>query len=153
MSVSHAATTRVDVEGAEVGLADIAELYALFTQVTDPRRPRGVRHGIATVLTVMVLVVLAGARNFREAGDQAADLPDLLLRAAGARRDRRTGALLAPSGSTLRRVVENIDTDAADLLVCQWVAARAQRTQNTHSERSDGRRHGIAIDGKTVRRR
>jgi hypothetical protein len=95
--VLHAATTRVDIEGTEVGLADIAELYALFTQVSDPRRPRGVRHGIATVLTVMVLVVLAGARNFREAGDQAADLPDLLLHAAVARRDPRTGALVALS--------------------------------------------------------
>ncbi|HKH52218.1 MAG TPA: ISAs1 family transposase [Mycobacterium sp.] len=154
MPVSHAATTCVDTEGAEVGLAEIAELYALFTQVTDPRAPRGVRHGIATVLTVMVLVVLAGARNFREAGDQAADLPGLLLRAARARRDRRTGALVAPSASTLRRVVENIDTDAADLLVCQWIAARARRPQ--HSDSADGgtadRRHGIAIDGKTIRR-
>jgi predicted transposase YbfD/YdcC len=151
--VSHAATTRVDAEGAEVGLADIAELYALFTQVTDPRAPRGVRHGIATVLTVMVLVVLAGARNFREAGDQAADLPGLLLRAARARRDPRTGALVAPSASTLRRVVENIDTDAADLLVCQWIAARARRPH--HSDSADGgadRRQGIAMDGKTIRR-
>jgi predicted transposase YbfD/YdcC len=148
--VLHAATTRVDIEGTQVGLADIAELYALFTQVTDPRRPRGVRHGIATVLTVMVLVVLAGARNFREAGDQGADLPALLLRAARARRDPRTGALVAPSGSTLRRVVENIDADAADLLVCQWVAARVRRQHDTDSVA--GRRHGIAMDGKTVRR-
>jgi predicted transposase YbfD/YdcC len=150
--VSHAATTRVDVEPAEVGLADIAELHALFTQVSDPRRPRGVRHGIGTVLTVMVLVVLAGARNFREAGDQAADLPDLLLHAAVARRDPRTGALVAPSGSTLRRVVEDIDTDAADLLVCQWVAARARRPPDTDSERPADERHGIAMDGKVVRR-
>jgi predicted transposase YbfD/YdcC len=151
--VSHAATTRVDVEPIEVGLADIAELYALFTQVIDPRRPRGVRHGIATVLTVMVLVVLAGARNFREAGDQAADLPDLLLHAARARQDPRTGALVVPSGSTLRRVVENIDTDAADLLVCQWIAARARRPPDTDSEQpADRRRHGIAMDGKVVRR-
>ena len=94
MPVSHAATIPVDVEPAEVGLADIAELYTLFMQVTDPRSPRGVRHGVATVLTVMVLVVLAGARNFREAGDHAADLPDLLLRAAVARCDPRTGALI-----------------------------------------------------------
>lgn len=87
-------------------MADIAELYALFTQVTDPRSPRGVRHGIATVMTVMVLVVLAGARNFRKAGDHAADLPDLLLHACLARRDPGTGVLVASSGSTLRRVVE-----------------------------------------------
>ena len=151
MSVSHAPMTGVsDQEAQVVGLADVAELYALFTRVADPRRPRGVRHHIATVLTVVVFAVLAGARNFREAGDRAADLPPVLLDAAGARRDPRTGEPVAPSGCTLRRVVEGIDADAADLLVCQWIADRAQRAtgdgdQSTH-------RRGLAMDGKTVRR-
>lgn len=36
----------------------------------DPRGQRGVRHHIAMVLTVMVLAVLTGARNFREAGSE-----------------------------------------------------------------------------------
>lgn len=130
------------------GLADVAELHALFTQVTDPRRPRGIRHHLATVLTMVVFAVLAGARNFREAGDRAADLPPLLLDAAGARRDPRTGDLVAPSGSTLRRVVEGIDADAADLLVCQWIAERARRGAGYGN---DGCR-GLAMDGKTVRR-
>jgi hypothetical protein len=52
--------SHICVPGLEVGLADVAELHALFGQVTDPRRPRGVRHHIATVLTVMVFVVLVG---------------------------------------------------------------------------------------------
>jgi hypothetical protein len=123
----------------------------LFAQLVDPRRPRGVRHRLATVLTVMVLVVLAGARTFREAGDRAADLPPLLLEAAGARRDPRTGHLVAPSGSTLRRVVEDIDADAADLLVCQWIANRAQPQPCSGGGAADMRR-GLAMDGKTVRR-
>jgi len=84
-------------------------LYALFGQVIDPRRPRGIPHHVAAVLTVMVFAVLAGARNFREAGDRAADLPPLLLHAAGTRCDPRGGELVAPRGSTLRRVVQDID--------------------------------------------
>ncbi|MCW3818822.1 ISAs1 family transposase [Micromonospora sp. DR5-3] len=129
-------------------------LYALFMQVADPRCPRGVRHHIATVLTVMVLAVLAGARNFREAGDRAGDLPPLLLKAAGARSDRRTGELVAPSGSTLRRVIEDIDADIADRLVCQWIAQRARLRSACDSD-GDGTleaQHGLAMDGKTVRR-
>ncbi len=149
MSVLHAPMTSVGSGPDEPGLADVAELYALFAQVTDPRLPRGVRHHVATVLTVMVFAVLAGARNFREAGDRAADLPPLLLDAAGARRDPRTGDLVAPSGSTLRRVVEDIDVDAADLLVCRWVADRARRGQDDTA--TDGL-WGLAMDGKTVRR-
>src|SRR5947199_5015320 len=140
-------------EEADLGLADVAELHALFAQVPDPRQPRGVRHQIGAVLTVMVFAVLAGARNFREAGDRAADLPALLLQAAQTRRDPRTGELVAPCASTLRRVVEDIDVDAADLLVCQWVADRARRgdSDGDGDAATDGL-WGLAMDGKVVRR-
>jgi predicted transposase YbfD/YdcC len=140
-------------EAADLGLADVTELHTLFAQVPDPRQPRGVRHQIGSVLTVMVFAVLAGARNFREAGDRAADLPAPLLRAAQTRRDPRTGELVAPCASTLRRVVEDIDVNAADLLVCQWVADRARRgdSDGDVDTATDGL-WGLAMDGKVVRR-
>jgi hypothetical protein len=100
------------------------------------------------VLTIMVFAVVAGARNLGEAGDRAADLPPLLLQAAGTRRDPRTGQLVAPSGSTLRRVVESIDVDAADLLVCRWIADRARGGED---DDADGL-WGLAMDGQVVRR-
>jgi predicted transposase YbfD/YdcC len=149
--VSHAPMSAASSEQAEVGLADVAELYALFTQVADPRKPRGVRHHLAAVLTVMVFAVLAGARNFREAGDRAADLPPLLLDAAGTRRHPRTGQLLPPSGDTLRRVTEDIDVDAADLLVCQWIAGRIKPNADDDGGQ-ESKRWGLAMDGKVVRR-
>jgi predicted transposase YbfD/YdcC len=149
--VSHAPTSPASSEETEVGLADVAELYALFTQVADPRKPRGVRHHLAAVLTVMVFAVLAGARNFREAGDRAADLPPLLLDAAGTRRHPRTGQLLPPSGDTLRRVTEDIDVDAADLLVCQWIAQRIKPNAGDDGG-EESERWGLAMDGKVVRR-
>jgi len=96
--------------------------------------------------------VLAGARNFREVGDRAADLPPLLLDAAGARCDPRTGDLVAPSGSRLRRVVEDIDADAMDRLVCQWLANRACPRRGTGDEAPGQHRRGIAMDGKVVRK-
>jgi hypothetical protein len=57
VAVSHALDNPVSSGDTAFDLSDIAELYALFMQVADPRRPRGVRHHIATVLTVMVLTV------------------------------------------------------------------------------------------------
>lgn len=99
-----------------------------------------------------IFAVLAGARNFREAGDRAADLPPVLLEAAGTRRDPRTGELVPPTGSTLRRVTEDIDVDAADLLVCRWIADRT-RHPDGHDDNDDADgRWGLAMDGKTVRR-
>lgn len=150
-------------EGVRVDLTDIVELYTLFMGVADPRHRRGVRHRLAAVLTIMVFAVLAGARNFREAGDRAADLPSPLLEAAGARVDPRTGQRVAPSGSTLRRVVEDIDADAADGLVGGWIAGRVRRGSGGgdepdacappagEGEDGTGRRRGLAMDGKVVR--
>jgi predicted transposase YbfD/YdcC len=137
--VSHVLPTPTSIDD-RVGLTAVAELYALFEQLSDPRRPRGVRHALASVLTVMVFAVLAGAANYREVGDRVADLPEVLLSAARTRRHRFTGTLVPPSGSTIRRIVEDLDADAADGLVGAWLADRA----------GDGG-GGIAIDGKVVR--
>jgi predicted transposase YbfD/YdcC len=137
--VSHVLPCPTSIDGRE-GLADVAELYALFERLSDPRRPRGVRHSLASVLTVMVFAVLAGAANYREAGDRVADLPEVLLTAARTRRHRGAGVLVPPSGSTIRRIVEDLDADAADGLVGAWLAGRA----------GDGGL-GVAIDGKVVR--
>jgi hypothetical protein len=105
------------------GLQVISALRQLFGQLIDPRRPRGVRHKLASVLTITVLTALAGAGNFRQAGDQAADLPETLLAAAGARISPRTGQREPPSAATIRRVVEGIDAAHADALVGRWLAA------------------------------
>ncbi len=129
MPVSHVLPATTSTDDLE-GLPDVAELYAVFGRLSDPRRPRGVRHALASVLTVMVFAVLAGAANYREAGDRVADPPEVLLAAAKTRR----------SGSSIRRVVQYLDAHAADLLVGAWLAHRA----------GDGAA-GIAIDGKVVR--
>ena len=53
------------------------------------------------MLTITVLAVLAGARNFREAGDRAAELPADLLAAARARISPATGLVQPPSSATI----------------------------------------------------
>lgn len=55
----------------------------VLAQVTGPRRKRGRRFTLVFMLAVAVVCVLAGARNFREIGDQAADLPQDLLAVPG----------------------------------------------------------------------
>lgn len=155
MPVSHARTSATGNDPIEVGLADAAELRILFARLTDPRKRRGVRHDLAAVLTALVFAVLAGAVNFREAGDQVADLPPLLHDAAGTRRDPRTGALAPPSKDTIRRLVEAIDAHAADKVVCTWIAERARRLHDTDTDTgtdSADERYGLALDGKTVRK-
>jgi predicted transposase YbfD/YdcC len=127
----------------------------MLSRVPDPRKPRGVRHRVGSVLAVTVFAALAGARNFREAGDRAADLPQELLALAGCRRHLLTGCYVAPSESTIRRVAHDIDADAADEQVCRWLREQAAAAALARGvDAAEGDDHGlvgVAMDGKTVR--
>jgi hypothetical protein len=118
LSVSHALRPDTDHGGLDV----ISALLSLFGGLADPRSPRGIRHELASVLTITVLTVLAGARNFREAGDRTAELPDDLLTAAGARIHPATRTPQAPSSATIGRIVADIDAGHADARVGAWLA-------------------------------
>jgi predicted transposase YbfD/YdcC len=147
--VSHARSRETaavgQVDGQLPGAAEVSELVELFGRVSDPRKPRGVRHHIAAVLTVTVFAVLAGAANYRQIGDAVADLPQELLALAGVRRHRRSGRCQPPSEPTIRRVVEGIDAGQADTLVGGWLRERLRH------RRGPGEVAGIAMDGKVVR--
>jgi predicted transposase YbfD/YdcC len=73
-----------------------------------------------------------------------------VLLALGAKPDRLTGRVAAPSESTLRRVLK--DVDAADLqrLTTRWAAA-ALDSQGQEGREVDKRLSGVAMDGKSVR--
>lgn len=64
MSVSHTGGTDTDRD-AELDV--ISALLQVSGGLIDPRRPRRNRHELASVLTITVLTVLAGTRNFRVA--------------------------------------------------------------------------------------
>lgn len=143
MPVSHAvvAPTNLPVFADTSGLV---KLLAVLASVPDPRARRGVRYRLAYLLAVAVVTVLGGASNFREIGDQAADLPQEILATLGARHDRRTGRYVAPSEPTLRRAIGAVDAECADRLLCGWVG---QLRVGAGTEEP----MGIAMDGKTLR--
>jgi predicted transposase YbfD/YdcC len=153
LSVSHALQPDTDHGG---GLDVICALLTVFGGLADPRSPRGIRHELASVLTITVLAVLAGARNFREAGDRAAELPPDLLIAAGARIHPATAAPQAPSSATIGRIVADIDAGHADMRVGAWLAECVAAHRTRHSGQPDLPEgvdwlDGLAIDGKTIR--
>jgi DDE_Tnp_1-associated len=59
----------------------------VLAEVPDPRKCRGCRFTLVFMLAVAVVCVLAGAKNFRETGDYAQDLPQELLARPGGRTD------------------------------------------------------------------
>ena len=71
MPVSHAPATALT--SADEIADEVPSLLEVLAQVPDPRKPRGRRFTLVFLLAVAVACVLAGAKNFREIGDQAAD--------------------------------------------------------------------------------
>jgi DDE_Tnp_1-associated/Transposase DDE domain len=128
------------------------DLLAALGAVTDPRKSRGVRHRLLTVLAAAVCAVLAGARSYAVIAEWAHDLPvSVRLRLGMGRR--------APSESTFRRILQRIDADELDTAVSGWLArhtatATASATGTgpiRPGPTSAGSVRAIAVDGKTAR--
>jgi DDE_Tnp_1-associated/Transposase DDE domain len=112
--------------------------------IIDPRKPRGRRHALATVLAVAVAAVLAGASSLVAIGEWAADAPQPVLAALGVRRDPLRRVWRPPGEATVRRVLARVDPDALDQVIGRWLA-----DQQSPSARAW--RRAVAVDGKTLR--
>lgn len=142
MSLWHV-TVAPSSRANEQGEHCISSLLQMLGRVHDPRSPHGKRHELVFVLAVSVVAVLAGASSYRQIADQAADLPQPLLRKLGATWNWFTLRYGWPSEPTIRRVLEDIDGNELDLLVGTWLFERARR-------HTDGLLV-IALDGKVLR--
>jgi predicted transposase YbfD/YdcC len=142
VSVCHGFPSLSNAADGE-GECDITSLLEVLGKVTDPRSTQGRIYELVFLLAVSLVAVLAGASNFRQIGDQVADLPQSLLRKLGAKWCYFRGMFGWPSESTIRRVLESIDAAQLDLLVGAWLRERARRD-------ADGMMV-LALDGKVLR--
>jgi len=76
--------------------AEPPHLLAYLAAITDPRRSAGCRHPLVAILGLAAAAVLAGARSFAAIAEWAAEAPQPVRAALGARRDPFTGAFLVP---------------------------------------------------------
>jgi hypothetical protein len=133
----------------EEGAGSPPGLLEVLAGVPDPRCRWGRRHGLAFVLAVAVACVLAGARTFREIGDQAADLPQDVLAVLGGRLHPLRRKIIAPSEKRMRTLLQDLDAAALDLLIGGWLAslAAARRQEPPSGDAEDAERAlpGVAI--------
>ena len=142
--MSHARITAV-TSMIKNGTGKIPGLLAVLALVPDPRRPRGRRYVLVFVLAVAAACTLAGAKTFREIGDQAADLPQGVLRDLGGRVHPLRRKIIAPSETRIRTLLHLIDTEILDDITGGWLRDLAD------AGRLDGLLTAIAIDGKWLR--
>ncbi|MGV9546440.1 ISAs1 family transposase [Nocardia beijingensis] len=114
------------------GPTGLLEVLAL---VVDPRRRRGVRHRLTSILAVALCATLDGARTFVAIGEWAADATPEALAASSI-------AGPAPSETAIRRCLQQLAPDTFDAVIGSWMWLRTTVS---------GGRRVIAFDGKTLR--
>jgi DDE_Tnp_1-associated/Transposase DDE domain len=92
--------------------------------------------------------VLAGARSITAIAEWAAEAPQPVRAALGARRDA-PDHLAVPAEATIRRTLARLDADALAAAVGAWLADRDRERERPRPAASRWR--AIAVDGKTLR--
>src|SRR5215831_20712259 len=110
-------------------------LIEMLRTVVDPRKPRGVRHPVVTIVAIAVCAALSGARGFTAIAEWAKDLSRDTLRRLGSRR------WTAPSEPTIRRVLQKLDADSLDARIGPWLLQHGALNCPA-----------VSVDGKTLRR-
>jgi len=82
-------------------------LVEAFAQIPDPRKARGIRHGVLAIVLLGACAVLTGARSFAAIGEYAHDIGRTIL-------DRLGVGVVVPHASTIRRVLQDLDPDAVE---------------------------------------
>lgn len=109
-------------------------LMDLLKTLVDPRKPRGVRHPVVTIVAIAVCAALSGARSFCAIAEWTQGLSRDALRLLGSKRRN------PPSEPTIRRVLQLLDADRLDAQIGQWLIRHHPLA---------GR--ALAVDGKTLR--
>jgi predicted transposase YbfD/YdcC len=122
--------------------AESISLLRALSGVPDPRRARGRRHGLQSMLLLAVGAVLAGARSYAAIA-QWARCAEQAVAVCGP----------TPHATTFGRVLAAVDPGALQRALTGWVLARRE-VQRQHTDDARPRHENrtvLAVDGKTLR--
>jgi predicted transposase YbfD/YdcC len=119
-------------------------LVEAFAQIPDPRKARGIRHGVLAIVLLGACAVLTGARSFAAIGEYAHDTGRAILERLG------VGAVV-PHSSTIRRVLQDLDPGAVEAAMRTWALAQLADRPAPAGVPVRDQRQVLALDGKTVR--
>ncbi len=119
-------------------------LVDAFREVPDPRKPRGIRHGVLAILLLGACAVLTGARSFAAIAEYSHDTGRTVLDALGV-------GVVVPHESTIRRVLQDLDPHAVEAAMRSWVLAQLADQRPPQGVPAREQRRVLALDGKTVR--
>jgi hypothetical protein len=134
------------VESEQVpGSAVVPDLWEVWAQVTDPRDPRGRRHGLPSVLALVQAAVTSGATTFAAIAHWIKAASQDALAQCRVRVDRRSGTRRPPHPATMKRLLQALDSAEFDLAY-----ARRRAAQMSRNLYDDDELIGMAVDGKAM---
>lgn len=147
---AQAAVAVLASQAGEVQRFSRGSLLDVFASVPDPRRRRGKRHSLASILGLCTAAVLSGCLTLVEITAWVSAAEQGLLAGLGCWRDR-SGRYVAPHPDTVERVFERLGAqDLADH-IGGYLAAKAIRGPVTFPVAGPVLQPAVAVDGKAVR--
>jgi hypothetical protein len=125
-----------------LSLMQTQSLLQALRPLKDPRRYKGWRHRrVASIVTIATAGLIAGNNSLIDLGAFAQSLNQNQLRSLRATRCLKTGRYLAPSETTIRRVLQRLDPVQLDALVTDWIRSHLRDLDLA----------ALAVDGKCAR--
>jgi predicted transposase YbfD/YdcC len=125
-------------------------LLECFAAVPDPRRKRGIRHTLPTILGLAVAAVLSGRVTLTDITDWITAADQELLAALGCRRDK-SGRCTPPHPDTIERVFTALGAQGLADQTGGYLRHKAGLDQVSFPISGPVPLPAIAIDGKAVR--
>lgn len=120
----------------KITAAQMRSLPSFFKEITDPRRPQGLRHRLPTVLGISAGAILCGMRSYESIFDWAEGLTQKAREHFGCRYQK--GHHEVPSLSIIRDVLVRVDPLELNAALRRWNDAYAKDDST------------LAIDGKVM---
>ena len=97
----------------------VSPLYPYLAEIEDPRKPKGIRHALAAILSLCVVALMCGAKNPNRIANWWKNRTglDSLLERLGFTQD------YGPGKSTVYRVLSEAIVEQLQCKISEWVEA------------------------------
>jgi hypothetical protein len=109
----------------DLSALNLDRLFEYIRALKDPRMPRGIRHGHATVLAVGIYAWLSGAKSYLAMGKWAENLTQEQLKQFGCRLHENKRCYIPPSETTLRRAMASVEPGEVTRVVELWLLSQS----------------------------
>jgi hypothetical protein len=121
----------------ELSAKHAQDLIDRLSKVPDPRKAKGRRHKMISVLAISICAIMSNARSFTAIAEWAKGCSQNMLKRLWCRHDKNSQRYVPPSEPTIRRVMQTADAEAVDRALCAWWTGKCDEP--------------ISADGKTLR--